>query len=130
MTSSLIVLSGLVCRLCITNDLLPCLVYKTTLEFSVSSKILLLYKSCIQPKNAQVATSLLTSWNRLVINKLISGCVRMACGKLLTTSLLQVIFQILLSASLLQVVLFEQTCCNLIKFTSLFQLIYNLLTRW
>ena len=31
---------------------------------------------------------------------------------------------------LLQVVLFEQTCCNLIKFTSLFQLVYNLLTRW
>ena len=37
-------------------------------------------------KNAEVATSLLTS-----CNKPISGCVRMACDSLLTTSLLQVV---------------------------------------
>ena len=42
-------------------------------------------------KNAQVATSLLTTWNKLVVNKPISGCVRMACDSLFTTSLLQVV---------------------------------------
>ena len=39
----------------------------------------------------QVAASLLTSCNRLVINKPISGCVRMAYDSFMTTSLLQVV---------------------------------------
>ena len=44
-------------------------------------------------KNTQVVTSLFTSCDNLlqVYNKPISGCVRMACGQLATTSLLQVV---------------------------------------
>ena len=41
--------------------------------------------------NAQVATRLLTSCNRLAINKPISGCVCLACDSFLTTSLLQAV---------------------------------------
>ena len=39
---------------------------------------------------------ILTSCNRLVINKLISGCVRMAWDSLLGTSLLQVVNRLVL----------------------------------
>ena len=67
-------------------------------------------------KNAQVATHLLTSFKRLIMNKLISECVRMACDNLLTTSLFQVVnilvacdCQNLLSTALLQV---DSTSCN------------------
>ena len=49
-------------------------------------------------KNAQVATRLLTSCNRLVINKLILGCVHMACNSLLTTSQYQYVFAWLATA--------------------------------
>ena len=41
--------------------------------------------SVCSDKNAQVATSLLTSCNRLVINKPISGCVRMAFDRLVAS---------------------------------------------
>ena len=42
-------------------------------------------------KNRQVATSLVTSCNRLEKNKPISRFVRMVCDSLLTTSLFQVV---------------------------------------
>ena len=58
-------------------------------------------------KNAEVARRLLTSSNRLVINKPISECVRMACDSLLTTSVIVKTCYPL--ASLLQVV---STSCN------------------
>ena len=66
-------------------------------------------------KNAQGVKSMLTSCNRLIINKLTSTCGRMACDSLLTTScklstdLFQVDCQNLLSTSLQQVV---STSCN------------------
>ena len=67
------------------------------------------YRACYTAKTRDSATSLLTSCNRFVINKPISGCVRMAYDSLLTTSLLQVDCQNLLSTGLLQVV---STRCN------------------
>ena len=67
-------------------------------------------------QNVQVVASLLTSCNRLVINKPISGCVRMSRDSLLTTSLLQVVDRLVASClsklvitGLLQVV---STSCN------------------
>ena len=60
-------------------------------------------------KNAKLASSVLRSCNRLVINKPISGYVRMAFDILLTTSLLQVDCQNLLFSGLLQIV---STSCN------------------
>ena len=48
-------------------------------------------------KNANVTANLLTSCNRLVINKPIFECVRMACDSLLTTSLLQVVNRLVVS---------------------------------
>ena len=51
-------------------------------------------------KNTQAVASLTTSCNRLVINKSISGCVRMACDSLLT--------------SLKSFASCQQTCCKLI----------------
>ena len=58
-----------------------------TLSFHLQSILRHIYTD----KTAQIATSLLTSCNRLVINKPISGCVRVACDSLLTTSLLPVV---------------------------------------
>ena len=50
-------------------------------------------------KNTQVVTSLFTSCDNLlqVYNKPISGCVRMACAQLVTTSLLQVVNRLVAS---------------------------------
>ena len=52
---------------------------------------------CIQAKKPIVEESLLTSCSRLVIKKMTSGCVRMACDSLLTTSLLQVVNRLVAS---------------------------------
>ena len=68
-------------------------------------------------RNAQVATSLLTTWNRLVINKPISGCVRMACDSLFTTSLFQVVNRLDASCH-------QQTWCKLSS-TDLMQVVTN-----
>ena len=57
----------------------------------------MLSSSPIIIKNANVTANLLTSCNRLVINKPIFECVRMACDSLLTTSLLQVVNRLLVS---------------------------------
>ena len=51
----------------------------------------------IATPKTQVSTCLLTSCNRLVINKPISGCVRMACDNLLMTSPLQVVNRLVAS---------------------------------
>ena len=48
-------------------------------------------------ENAQFAATLLTSCNKVVINKSISECVRMACDILLTASLLQIVNRLVTS---------------------------------
>ena len=68
----------------------------------------------IIPYASKVATSLLISSKKLVMNKLISECVRMACDNLLTTS-----FNCFkLSTYLLHVIVkicYPQLCCKLIQ---------------
>ena len=49
------------------------------------------WKSNLQNQNADVATILMTFYNRLVMNKQMSGCVCMARDSLLTTILFQVV---------------------------------------
>ena len=51
--------------------------------------------------------------NRLVVNKAISGCVRMACDSLLTTSLLQVVKRLL--GKLIVKICYPQDCCKLFQ---------------
>ena len=60
-------------------------------------------------KHAQLATKLLTSCNRLVINKPISECVRMACDSLLTTNLLKVVDRLVFKTC------YSQACCKLFQ---------------
>ena len=84
-------------------------------------------------KHAQLATNLLTSCNRLVINKPISECVRMAnCDSLLTTNLLKVVDRLVFKTC------YPQACCKLfqqvvtsLQMTSCNKPVFNrLVTTW
>ena len=64
-------------------------------------------------KNAQFAKSLLTFCNRFVINKPISGCVRMAFDSLSTLSLFQVVK--LTFCMVMVKTCYPQACCKLFQ---------------
>ena len=75
----------------------------------------------ILAKNAHVATCLLTSCNRLVIDKPISGCVCMACGSLLRASPFQVASLQITSAPTLiltDLLQLDGSCYKLVKLTT------------
>ena len=90
------------------------LIRQANLISAKAVKLCVIYSKVAYDVNTQPKTGKLTSFDRLVINKSISGCVRMTCNSLLTLSLLQVVN---FCCKLIVKTCYQQACCKLFQQT-------------
>ena len=90
------------------------LIRQANLISAKAVKLCVIYSKVAYDVNTQPKTGKFTSFDRLVINKSISGCVCMTCNSLLTLSLLQVVN---FCCTLIVKTCYQQTCCKLFQQT-------------